>query len=681
MVTSTTSSNRDTGAREFDGAAAFRLMTLIRRFEERCLELSANGEVAGSIHLCLGQEAIPAGALQALTDEDRVVATYRGHGWALACGIPVDLLLAEICQRATGINGGRAGSPFFTAPEYRFIGENSIVGAGAPIAGGVALAAAVRGERRVTVVSLGDGAMNQGATHEALAFAAARSLPVVFLCENNGWSEMTPTTTMFRVSDIAQRAAGYGITGNVVDGNDPAAVYEAVSMAAAAARDGAGPTLIECKTQRLSGHYNRDIQHYRPASDIESAAAADPLKRLRLTLAESQDGQAHATEVEAEVDELLDRATADALDAPFPSLPESGLQIVAPPPPGGGLVPARDAGDELTYIKAVTAALDAELSARAEVLVYGEDVGVAGGIFGASRGLQQRHGEHRVFDTPIAESAILGSAIGAALDGMRPVVEIMWGDFLLVALDQLINQAANVRFLTAGRRTAPIVVRTQQGVTPGSCAQHSQSLEALLAHIPGLKVGVPATPADAYAMLRAAVADPDPCILFESRALYQEKGRVDLDAAVEDVGGARLHRQGSDLAIISWGPMLRHAIAAADRLATDGIAAAVLDLRWLTPLDHDAIGELVSRGAGRVLIAHEANLTGGFGAEISAIINEAHFGLLDAPVRRVAAPDVRVPSAPTLQAALIPDANRIAAAARELMADTRYDLERQESHR
>jgi 2-oxoisovalerate dehydrogenase E1 component len=656
----------------FDPYGALREMLLIRRFEERCLELSSQGEIAGSVHLCLGQEAIPVGAMQALGADDRVVATYRGHGWALARGVPVDPLLAEICQRRTGINGGRVGSPLIWAPEYGFIGENSIVGAGAPIATGVALAALARGEDRVVAVSLGDGAMNQGSTHEALVFAAARSLPVLFICENNGWSEMTATSEMFRVEDIAQRASGYGMTGVVVDGNDPEAVYAAVADAAKRARGGQGPTLLECKTARLSGHYNRDIQHYRSESDIEAAKTADPVERLRRKLAELEERSAQSLEaIETDVQQIVDAAAQAALNAPAPD-PEHYDSPATINALASDYAARTQSGSELTYIKAVTAALDAELTTRQEVLVYGEDVGKSGGIFGASRGLQQRHGEHRVFDTPIAESAILGSATGAAMEGLRPVVEIMWGDFLLVALDQLINQAANVRFVTGGTRTASLVVRTQHGVTPGSCAQHSQSLEALLAHIPGLKVGIPATPQDAYSMLRAAVADPDPCILFESRALYQDKGTVDLDADIETVGGARLRRSGSDVVIITWGAMLHQALAAADTLQTEGVSVAVLDLRWLTPIDHTAIAGVLNASSGRVIVAHDANLTGGFGAEISAMVHELHFDLLDAPVKRIGAPDIRIPSAPTLQAALLPDAETIVSVARSLLTDTGF---------
>jgi 2-oxoisovalerate dehydrogenase E1 component len=304
---------------------------------------------------------------------------------------------------------------------------------------------------------------------------------------------------------------------------------------------------------------------------------------------------------------------------------------------------------------------------RPEVLVYGEDVGFAGGIFGCTRGLQSEFGSDRVFDTPISESAILGSAIGAAIEGMRPVVEIMWADFMLVALDQLINQAANVRYVTRGERNVPIVVRMQQGATPGSCAQHSQSLEALLAHIPGLRIGLPSRPHDAYEMLRAAIADPDPTIIIEARGLYQTKWPASLGGPVEPIGGARFRRRGDDLAIITWGTAAAKAEEAAALLADEGVAATVLDLRWLSPLDDQAIAEAVVSSGGRALVVHEANVTGGFGAEIAARIGEHLFEELDAPVMRLGTPDVRIPSAPVLQEAVIPQVASIVAAARRLV--------------
>jgi 2-oxoisovalerate dehydrogenase E1 component len=313
----------------------------------------------------------------------------------------------------------------------------------------------------------------------------------------------------------------------------------------------------------------------------------------------------------------------------------------------------------VSYIQAVNEALVRELATRPEVLVYGEDVGQAGGIFGASRGLQKNFGADRVFDTPISESAILGSAVGAALMGMKPIVEIMWGDFMLVALDQIVNQAANVRYITGGRSGAPIVVRTQQGATPGSCAQHSQCLEALLAHIPGLRIAIPATPQDAYSLLRTAAASPDPCVIYEARGLYQTKGDVEFTDVIEPIGRSRLHKAGRDAVIVTWGTTLLIALEAARQLAEGGVDVGVLDLRWLCPLDNDGLQAAVRSASGRVIVLHEANRTGGFGAEIVARLHEFLGNEIALKIARVATPDMRIPASPILQRALLPTAAKV----------------------
>ncbi|GAA3739126.1 alpha-ketoacid dehydrogenase subunit alpha/beta [Leifsonia bigeumensis] len=647
--------------------SAYRHMSLIRRFEERVLELSAEGLAAGSIHPCLGQEAIPVGALAALQPQDRVLATYRGHGWALACGSEPAAVLGEIAQRAGGTNGGRAGSALLSDPDAGFLGENSIVGAGVPIADGVALAARSQGTGRVVVTSIGDGAMNQGSTSEGMIFAAANNLPVIFLCENNGWSEMTPISRTTRGADLAVRGTALGIESHVVDGLDPFAVEKAVSQAAEVCRRGEGPVLLECKTVRLKGHYNKDIEHYRPTEDQEAATAADPIARLRNAaldhgLLEEQD----LRDVDAEVASIIDDATLRVRSMPLPD-PATVLDHLYGEVPVPGAVSGQVQTLELTYQRAANLALRTELENRPEVLVYGEDVGFSGGIFGVTRGLQKEFGSERVFDTPISESAILGSAIGAAMEGMRPVVEIMWADFVFVALDQIVNQATNVRYINRSRLHAPLTIRMQQGVTPGSCAQHSQSIEAFFAHMPGIKVGLPSTPQDAYDMLRAAVADPDPTVLIEARELYQESASVEVGGPLQRAEGARVHRDGEDVAIITWGAMLHRALAAAERLQSESISATVLDLRWLRPLDEESIASVVERCRGRVLVVHEATETSGFGAEVVTRITERCFDELPSPVVRLGTPDVRMPSAPNLQQAVVPTSEKIYFAVRALL--------------
>ncbi|WP_234703221.1 alpha-ketoacid dehydrogenase subunit alpha/beta [Sphingobium chlorophenolicum] len=641
-------------------------IAFIRAFEAKALALTQTKppSVLGSMHFCAGQEAVPLGAVAGLRDDDQIVCTYRGHGWAIASGLDPRAVFAEICQKAEGINGGRAGSALMMAPDTRFIGENSIVGAGTTIACGVAMANLHKGNGRVVVVTIGDGALNQGAVSEAFALAAARKLPVIFVVENNGWSEMTSTDDMFLAKRLAQRTAGYGIPSATIDGTDPIVVRDSFAIAAERARKGDGPALLECRVPRLWGHYNRDMEHYRSKDDRRKAEQIDPFITLSQRMIDA--GLMTEREVEAlrEEEERKVERIADAVMASPDPVPTGLLDHVIAAPVD--MNPRVIGTKEMSFIEAVNAALRAELDRDETVIVYGEDVGKGGGIFAASRNLQREYGAHRVFDTPIAENAILGSAVGAAMSGLKPIVEIMWADFLFVALDQLVNQASNIRYITGGKSGAPMVVRTQQGATPGSCAQHSQSIEAMLAHVPGLKVALASSATDAYALLRAASADPDPVIVIEARGLYQVRSTVELTEGAEPVGKARLRRPGKDVAIISWGTMVDPAEAAAEALAEEGIDAAVLDLRWLNPIDEEALTQAVREAGGRVLIVHEAVRTGGFAGEIGFRIQELLGERIDLSVRRLATMDTRIPASPVLQAAVIPNARSIADAARVL---------------
>ncbi|ABG99668.1 probable acetoin dehydrogenase beta subunit (plasmid) [Rhodococcus jostii RHA1] len=311
----------------------------------------------------------------------------------------------------------------------------------------------------------------------------------------------------------------------------------------------------------------------------------------------------------------------------------------------------------LSYAGAVNEALRQILDDDPKALVFGEDVAAPGGVFGVTKGLQKTFGR-RVFDTPISESAILGGAVGSALFGMRPIVEIMWADFTLVAFDQLVNQAANVRYVSQGALTAPITVRMQQGSAPGACAQHSQSLEALFAHIPGLQVCMPATHQDAYDLLLTAAASPDPTIVIENRTLYhRDKQPVTLGGPVAPLGGAVVRREGTALTAVTWGAMQFQVLEAADALASRGIDIEVIDARWLRPLDMGHILSSVARTR-RLAVIHEAHTIGGVGAEIVAAVAAAGIEL-DQPPLRIGTPDARIPAAPSLAQALIPNADRI----------------------
>ena len=643
-------------------------MCAIREFENRVLQLRKQDDISGSVHLCIGQESVPVAVLAALDSRDRVLATYRGHGWALASGVPLDTLLGEIMGKSEGTNGGRGGSAYLSSPENGFIGENSIVGAGLPIANGVAMALLAKGERGIAVVSFGDGATNQGASHEAIVFAVARKLPVLFLCENNSWSEMTPISLTVPAVQLFERAAAYGLPAQQVDGSNIEALLVAAQQAISLIRSGGGPYFLEVLVPRLFGHYNGDIEHYRTADDKDKHAARDPINALIRKL--TADGYLRAEEINSiniQAGRLVDEAERRAREMSLPEVESATLHVTEQAPISNRNSHIITKGTELKYGLAVNLALSMELKNREDLVIFGEDIAIAGGIFGVTRNLHKDYGD-RVFDTPISEAAILGAAVGSSIEGLRPVVEIMWADFLFVALDQVINQASNVRYLSRGTRSAPLVIRMQQGITLGSCAQHSQSIEAILAHIPGIKVGMPATSQDAFAMLRAAIADPDPVIIIEARELYLASGLVDVEAPVETVSGARLRRKGENLLIVTWGRMTLTALEAAELLSADGIEASVLDLRWINPLDELAIVENLAKSGGRLLIVHEANLSSGFGAEVAARIAEHHSSLLQVPLRRLGLPNVRIPASPILQASLIPSTEDIVRIAREVVA-------------
>ncbi|GAA2447465.1 alpha-ketoacid dehydrogenase subunit beta [Agromyces soli] len=321
----------------------------------------------------------------------------------------------------------------------------------------------------------------------------------------------------------------------------------------------------------------------------------------------------------------------------------------------------------LSYIQAVNHALRWSLETVPNTVVFGEDVAVPGGPFGATKNLHRDFGVDRVFDLPISETAFLGMALGSAMTGLRPIAEIMYSDFLFVAMDQVVNQIANIRYTSNGKWGAPLVIRTQQGSSPGACAQHSKSIEAYLAHTPGLRVVCPTTPMEAYQAIRTAVVSDDPVFVVESRMLYPQKGEVQLDAELWPMGGARVVRPGADATIVAWSRTMTAALEAGEQLAARGVDAEVVDLRWIAPLDVETVADSVAK-TGRLVIAHDAPGTGGFGGELAARVGERCFGRLRAPIARVTGIDAPLPAAPALQDVALPSADRIAGAVLETMS-------------
>ena len=646
-------------------AEMHRRMLRIRGFEQRVADLYRDGEIAGFVHLSVGQEAAAVGACWPLRPTDVITSTHRGHGHCLAKGMDPLGMFAELMGKDEGTNRGRGGSMHIADPKLGVYGANGIVAAGLPIAAGAATAAQLRHDGGVVVAFFGDGAPAQGAFHESLNLAAVWSLPVVFFCENNGYAEFSPTPTQHG-APLEQRAAGYGIRYLGVDGNDVALVAAVMEDFVLATRAGGGPVVVEATTYRWHGHYEGDPQRYRAPEELESWKARDPLavqaERLRTAGVGADDIKALETAVARELDAAVEAARrlapADAATVTdFVLRPRPAR--VEPPPPD-------ESAPEFRTMDAIRAALEAELAQDERVFVAGIDVGDGGNVFGLMRGLRDQFGE-RVRDTPISETAVVGLGVGAAMAGMRPVVELMYLDFLGVCFDQLLNQAAKLPFMTGGSAQMALTVRTQFGAGRSSGSQHSQSLEALLAHIPGLSVVMPSTPADTYGLLRAAIEDPNPVVFIENRLLYGMKGPRPQAGHVLQIGTASVVRPGSDVTVVSVSRMVHEAIAAAEAVAEDGIDAEVIDLRTVAPLDTDTILASVAKTS-RLLIAHEAVVPFGIGAEIAAVVARDAFWDLDAPIERVGALATPPPYAPELERAWLPDRDDIARALRRLAA-------------
>jgi 2-oxoisovalerate dehydrogenase E1 component len=545
-------------------------------------------------------------------------------------------------------------------------GANGIVAAGLPISVGVANGFRLQGRDDVVVAFFGDGAVAQGAFHEAVNLAALWHLPVIFLCENNHYAEFSPAAAQHPVP-VVERASAYGIEGTSIDGNDVTAVARTVQALVARMRAGEGPFLVEAATYRWRGHYEGDPIRYRTGDELAAWQAADPLLMLgaeldRLGLAARRDG------IDQQVaGELADAEQAAQL-APYPQPGEllRAVQAVRPVIPEPAPPPAPGPGEKYKMADAVREALLAALREMPEAFVAGIDVGAGGNIFGLTRGLYEEFPQ-RVLDTPISESALIGLAVGGAMSGMKPIVEVMYMDFIGVCFDQLMNQAAKMHFMTGGKAPMSLVVRTQFGSGRSSAAQHSQSLEALLAHIPGLTVVMPSTPEDTYGLLRAAIADPNPVIFVEHRLLYGKKGTRPAADHLIPLGKAAIRRQGSDVTVVSWSRMVDFALQAAEIVAQRGISAEVIDLRTVSPLDEDAILDSVSRTT-RLVIAHDAVVSGGLGAEIAARVADRGVWRLNAPIKRIGPPFTPAPYSPPLEENWVPTVDDIVAAIDEACA-------------
>ena len=551
-----------------------------------------------------------------------------------------------------------------------------------PHAVGLAWGLRIQGLDAVVCTYFGDGASSEGDAHEALNLAGVRRAPVVFVLKNNGWAISTPVRKQTAAASFAARAAGYGIAGELVDGNDLFAMHDACTRAVARARAGEGPTLIEARTYRMGPHNTSDDPtRYVDPVELDEHRAFDPVERVRryLTaegLIDEASEQALVEELRAEVDAAFAEAAASAqpgAEGIFDHVYARRAGTARRPARGGATARRAEARRqraalmaEMTMIEAIRSTLGAALEADERVIVLGQDVGVNGGVFRATEGLQERFGAERVVDMPLAEAVIVGSAVGLACSGMIPIPELQFLGFGSQAFHQIEGQVARYAYRSQGSYPMPMVIRAPWGGNVRTPELHSDAHEAKYANAPGLKVVMPATARDAKGMLAEAIRDPDPVLFCEPLRGYRLiKDEVPEEDYTVPLGKARVVREGSDLVIVAYSAAVVIAERAADRAAEEGYSVGVLDLRSLVPLDVDALREAVA-ACGRAVVLHEGSLTAGFGGELVATIQEEAFWSLQAPIGRVAAPDAPYPPG-TIEELYVPSVERVVDAIRAAM--------------
>ncbi len=648
----------------------YRTMLLARRLDDRMLALNRQGR-APFVAPASGHEATQIGVAFAMdSDVDWALPYYRDLAVNLALGVSAeDIMMGVFSKEADVASGGRQMPGHWSDPSRRIFTHSSVIATQFPHACGIAYA--LKAERRggVVVVFGGEGSTSEGDWHEAMNFAAIRDLPLVFIIENNKYAISVPLEQEVAGS-IAARARGYDMPGVEIDGNDILAVYQAASTAIERARSGDGPSLVEASTYRFYAHTSEDDDKYRSVDEIEEWRKRDPITLLSQYLAERRllDEETESR-FDDEATDIVAAAVKVADAAPVATDPHTKVYAapIHPAEANTDLEPTLG-GEEVNLITAVNRALHDIMTADPSSIVFGEDVAdPKGGVFKATVGLTEEFGEMRSFNTPLAESLVIGIGIGMAAAGAKPMAEIQFADYIHPGFDQLVSEAARIHYRSNGGWSCPLVVRVPYGGGVHGSLYHSQSIEAFYTHVPGLKVVVPSTPADAKGLLFSAVEDPDPVIVLEPKKLYRlAKGPYPEGQHRVPLGKAAVRRKGEDLYIIAYGTMAHFAMEAAELLEGESIDVGVLDLRTLKPFDWPSV-EAAVQATGKILIVYEDNEFGGYGAEVAAQIGEKAFDFLDAPVQRYASPDV--PSFPfndELEAQLMPNVAGIVQRAREL---------------
>ena len=623
----------------------YQQLLLPRMIEEKMLVLLRQGKISKWFS-GIGQEAIACGVTHALQQDEWIMPLHRNLGVFTGRHMPLSTLFKQWQGNKDGYSKGRERSFHFGSAAHHVCGMISHLGPQLALADGVTLAHKLKGEAKVAVAFSGDGGTSEGDFHEALNVAAVWDLPVIFIVENNGYGLSTPTNEQFRCAQIADKAKGYGMEGITIDGNNILTVIDTLKGVREYCIKEQKPYLVECMTFRMRGHEEASGTKYVPQHLFDEWKKKDPVENFEFYL--QQTGVINAQQIDALKQNLKAHIEAELTKAydsaeMMPDEQEELADVYAPvkPMPVPAVSPTSLITDSNNsrFIDGIRDGLYQSMQVHTNLVLMGQDIAEYGGAFKITEGFVQEFGKGRVRNTPLCESAIVGSALGLSLEGYKSMMEMQFADFVTVGFNQIINNLAKIYYRWG--QNADVVIRMPTGAGVGAGPFHSQSNEAWFTHTPGLKVVYPSTPADAKGLMIAAINDPNPVMFFEHKALYRSvSGYVPSHYYEVEIGKARVVQEGDDISIITYGSGVHWAMEYQQRHMN--VSLHILDLRSLLPLDYSAIRGAV-QATGKVLILHEDNLLGGIGGEISAWISEHCFDMLDAPVVRCASLDTPIP--------------------------------------
>ena len=633
---------------ETEALTLYKNLLLPRRIEERMLKLLRQNKISKWFS-GMGQEAISVGVTSALSDEDYLLPMHRNLGLFTTRGVDLYTLFCQLLGKADGFTGGRDRSFHFGVPEKRIVGMISHLAATMPVADGLALASKLRENNFVAASFCGDGATSEGEFHEALNLAAVWELPVIFMIENNGYGLSTPTSEQFVPEDLVDRAQGYGMRGVKIDGNDVFSVMDAVSEAKKHALK-EGPTFIEAKTFRMRGHEEASGTFYVPDEKFDKWEEKDPIDRFAQWL-KSEDivsGDEELDDIQDEIDDHFLPELEQALEADDPIFDRQEQENRLFSPVQLPQVKSDStASSEKRFVDAIQFSLRKAFEEDDEFIIMGQDIAEYGGVFKITEGFVDQFGKDRIRNTPIIEAGALGCALGLALEGFKPVVEMQFADFISCGFNQIINNISKGQY-----RWMPslnITIRAPHGAGVGAGPFHSQSPESWFMQHPGLKIVVPSSVEDAQNLLYSALYDPNPVLFFEHKKLYRSIRSVTPDQCIpEELGKANIVREGTDATIITYGMGVQWAQEMATAYQDQGTEIEIVDLRCLAPLDMETVKESVSK-TNKVLLLQEPSTTLGPMSELSSLITEECFEELDAPIMRCSSLDIPVPFSPKLE--------------------------------